>query len=210
MLNRKIIIGVDVGNLQSGVVVILGGEISNVNIFPNNMVFEHIRAYFVKYKHVSVIVEDIKPYAGNLSQQAIDTCKFIGELNWRFNEIGIKYSMITRSTIRKWVYDSFPDLVRPLVEQIIVKRNEKNNDGKNRKPSFVYVNDSIVVKAMRLYWGIEMPPPGYGYVHGLKTHTWQALALASFSMKPKRSHVLISEELPQTSELPLSSGQIVS
>lgn len=204
MLNRKIIIGIDVGNLNSGLVVLLGWQIQLVNNYANGLVFEKVMAYFVKYRHVSVIVEDIKPYAGNLSQQVIDTCKFIGELNWRFNEVGIKYKMVTRATVRKWVFDTFPEMVLPLVVAIIEKRNEKNNDGKNRKPSFVYVNDGIVLKAMKIYWGIENPPPGKGYIHGLKTHTWSALALASFSMKvPPLSFLSI---LPKISEQPVFSA----
>lgn len=199
------------GNLESGLVVLSGGQISIVKNMVNGLVFDFVLSYFVRYRGVSVIVEDIKPYAGNLSQQAIDTCKFIGQLNWRFDEVGIKYKMVTRSTVRKWVFDTFPELVRPLVEKEIEKRNEKNNDGKNRKPSFVYVNDGIVIKAMRLYWNIEMPPPGYGYVHGLKTHTWQALALASSTMKPGRLISPASVPIPhQISELPLSSGLTTS
>ena len=67
----------------------------------------------------------------------------------------------------------------PLVCKKIEKRNAKNNDGKHRKPSFVYVDDSMVLKAMKECWKIETPPPGRGYEYGLKTHTWQALGLVS-------------------------------
>ena len=109
----------------------------------NKDVFDLIHSLTSKYKSVGIVIEDIKPYAGNLSQQAIDTCKFIGQLTWRLDEIGVKYLMVTRSKVRKWVYDYFPDIVLPIVVSIIEKKNQKNNDGKNRKPSFVYVNDSV-------------------------------------------------------------------
>ena len=124
--------------------------------------------------------EDIKPYAGQLSQQAIDTCKFIGRLNERLDVAQKAYLMVTRSEVRRWVYDSFTDLVLPMVEHRIVQRNQKNNDGKNRKPSFIYINDGIVLKAMKFLWGIETPAAGKGYLYGLKLHTWQALALCSY------------------------------
>lgn len=183
MLSRKpVIIGIDVGNVVSGVVTLLDAQISTVKIMDNKDVFDLVSSYVAKYKNVAIVVEDIKPYAGNLSQQAIDTCKFIGQLTWRLDEISAKYQMVTRSKVRKWVYDSFPNIALPVVQSIIEKRNQKNNDGKNRKPSFVYVNDSIVIKCMKEMWKIETPKPGKGYEYGLKSHSWQALALASIFM----------------------------
>ncbi len=180
MLSRnKVVIGVDTGNLVSGVVALLEGQIHLVKTMDNSDVFHVIRGYMVKYRTVRVVIEDIKPYAGNLSQQAIDTCKFIGQLTWRLDEVKAKHIMLNRSQVRKWVYDQFFQLVIPLVMKRIEQKNAKNNDGKSRKPSFVYVNDGIVLKAMKELWKIETPPPGKGYVHGLQTHTWQALALAS-------------------------------
>lgn len=187
MLNRTVVIGVDVGNLQSGLVALLDGEIDHVNVIPNRDVFEVINGYNVKYERVMAIVEDMKPYAGTLSQQAIDTCKFIGVLNWRLDEHKLQYKMMNRSEVRKWVYDLYPDDVLPMVNYRIEQRNAKNNDGKNRKPSFVYVNDGIVLKIMKKLWEIETPPPGKGYLHGLKTHTWSALALASCFIHSKKA-----------------------
>ena len=135
MLSRKnVIVGVDVGNIVSGVVTLLEAQISIVKIMDNKDVVDLIHSLTSKYKRVGIVIEDIKPYAENLSQQAIDTCKFIGQLTWRLDEIGVKYLMVTRSKVRKWVYDSFPDIVLPIVVSIIEKKNQKNNDGKNRKP----------------------------------------------------------------------------
>jgi hypothetical protein len=208
MLNRnKVVIGIDTGNLVSGVVALIEGQIQLVKTMENKEVFSVISGYMVKYRTVRVIVEDIKPYAGNLSQQAIDTCKFIGQLTWRLDEIRAEYIMLNRSNVRKWVYDTFFQLVIPLVSKRIEQRNAKNNDGKNRKPSFVYVNDGIVLKAMKELWKIETPPPGKGYIHGLQTHTWQALALAScFSQSDSK----FAAGFPQISEGTPFFGQQVT
>jgi hypothetical protein len=198
MLSQKsVIVGIDVGNVVSGVVAIVDGKISFVQIMDNKFVFETITGYNGKYASVGVVIEDIKPYAGTLSQQAIDTCKFIGQLNWRLDEVGIIHHMITRSKVRKFVYDSCFELIIPLVCRKIEKRNAKNNDGKNRKPSFVYVDDSMVKKAMRLLWKIPDAPPGKGYIHGLQDHTWQALGLISCFMNEAEA---FSPSTPQISE----------
>lgn len=184
MLSRKrVIIGIDTGNVVSGVVALLEGQIQHVSTINNSGVFELIRSYLGRYASVAVIVEDIRPYAGNLSMQAIDTCKFIGQLSWRLDEISAKYVLVSRFEVRKWVYDQCFEIALPEVLKRIKQKDAKNNDGKSRKPSFVYVNDGIVQKAMKFMWKIELPPPGKGYVHGLKTHTWQALALATRFMR---------------------------
>jgi hypothetical protein len=180
MLSRKVVVGVDVGNIISGVVVLMDGEIHYVKSVHNCEVMVIISKYFGEYSETMAVIEDIKPYAGNLSQQAIDTCKFIGQITWRLDEDKIPYKMVTRSEVRKFVYDILPEMVIPMVNARITQRNEKNNDGKNRRPSFVYVNDAIVLKAMKVLWRIETPPPGKGYIHGLKSHTWSGLALASY------------------------------
>lgn len=195
MLNSKFVVGVDVGNVVSGVVGLLEGQIQLVRIMDNKEVFDVIMGCIGRYDSVSVVIEDIKPYAGNLSQQAIDTCKFIGQLTWRLDEFSVLYRMMSRSEVRKWVYDQHWELVIPMVNRKIEKRNAKNNDGKNRKPSFVYVDDGMVLKAMKGQWNIETPPPGKGYKHGLKSHTWQALALATcFAALPVTFSPLLPEK----------------
>lgn len=198
MLSKKrVIVGVDVGNLVSGVVAIVGGQISFVQIMNNKDVFEIITGYIGKYASVGVVIEDIKPYAGQLSQQAIDTCKFIGQLNWRLDEVGIIHQMINRAKVRKFVYDSCFELIIPLVCNKIEKRNTKNNDGKNRRPSFVYVDDSMVKKAMRLLWKIPDAPPGKGYIHGLQDHTWQALGLISCFMNESQAFATSGSQISE-------------
>jgi hypothetical protein len=207
MLSKKIVIGVDVGNLESGVVAIVDGQIHYVSTVSNKQVFEIIMGYIARYRRVISVIEDMKPFAGNLSQQAIDTCKFIGELTWRLSEIEAKYVMLNRSQIRKWVYDLLPTEILPMIIYRIEQRNAKNNDGKNRKPSFVYVNDGIVLKAMKILWKIETPKAGKGYIHGLRTHTWSALALASCFIHSTPAFSIL---FPQTSEPPTFFGQPVS
>jgi hypothetical protein len=52
--------------------------------------------------------------------------------------------------------------------------------GEDRKPSFVFVDDKIMTESMKVLYGIELPKAGKGYEYGLKTHSWQALALATY------------------------------
>ena len=106
MLNHVVLLGIDVGNVVSGVVALLDGKIDFVKTVDNRQVFDVVRGYMGKYDSVEVVVEDIKPFAGNLSQQAIDTCKFIGQLTWRLDEIEAKYTLMNRAAVRKWVYET--------------------------------------------------------------------------------------------------------
>ena len=74
------------------------------------------------------------------------------------------------------VFDTFPDVVMPLVEKKVAKKYVY------RKPSFVFVDDKIVTEAMKYHFGIKLPEPGKGYQYGLKEHSWQALAAAAYLM----------------------------
>lgn len=60
------------------------------------------------------------------------------------------------------------------------KKNGVADDGRRRKPSFIYVDDRVVEKAVKMWWGIKKPKVGQTSPFGLKTHSWQGLALATF------------------------------
>jgi len=183
--NFSSVVSIDPGNLVSGIVLVQNGSICHASISANDTVFDLIQEVLMAYDNVTVVVEDIKPYQGVLSQYTIDTCKFIGELCFRIKQVKADCLQIPRATVRKWIYSELPDVILPLVQEKIEKRNKKNNDGKLRSPSFIYVDDSMVIKAMKDVWGIPSPKPGKGYEYGLMKHSWQALALATFFLSQK-------------------------
>jgi hypothetical protein len=61
------------------------------------------------------------------------------------------------------------------------------------------VDDGMVLKSMKELWEIPTPAPGKGYIHGLKSHTWQALALAT---KYSAANATFGLEFPKTSQEP--------
>jgi hypothetical protein len=152
---------------------------------------------FCEHGAVLVAVEDIRPYSGKLTMQVIGTCKFIGEISHRANT-GLKtyLELITRYDVKKWVFDAFPEICLPRLEKKIAYRDGwmkskgrkglTNKDGNLRKPSFIFVDDRIVQAAMASYWKIEKPKPGKTNPTGLKTHSWQALAVATCFMIKSR------------------------
>ncbi len=91
--------------------------------------------------------------------------------------------MRPRFEVKKWVFDSFQSIVMPLIEAKMAKKGAVKDDGTPRVPHFMWVDDAIVVKAMKNLWKIPAPKRGYGYKYGLKDHSWQALAAASVSIK---------------------------
>jgi len=123
----------------------------------------------------------------------IDTCKVIGEMIYRLKtEAGMRVEMVSRYDVKKWVFDSFLETVTPLIEKKIrakafpcslIETKElfyvDVYGRKERKPSFVYVDDKIVTEAMKVYYGITKPSAGRGFEFGLKSHGWQALAVAT-------------------------------
>lgn len=134
---------------------------------------------------MTVLVEDIRPYGLKLSPQIIETCKFLGELRYRLSRAKINVQWIARNTVKKWVFDTFPEVCIPRIQAKIAKKGAKNRDGGDRQPSFVWVDDRIVIAAMKECWGIETPKPGRTNRYGLKAHAWQSLCLgAYFLAKP--------------------------
>ncbi|HRP33520.1 MAG TPA: hypothetical protein PKV73_16605, partial [Agriterribacter sp.] len=172
-------IGVDPGNEKCGMTVLQRGCIIGAWNLEHPNFYRKI-SYFLTLG-CKIAIEDLKPYSVRLTPQVIDTAKFIGECVYRLRiDCGATVEMVNRSAVKKWVFDTFPEICVPLIMKKIAKKGQRiASTGEFRRPSFVYVDDKIIVEAMKFHYKIPKPPPGNGYMYGLKEHSWQALALAS-------------------------------
>jgi len=177
-MNR--IIGIDPGE-TCGMVVLDGGNISSVFNITNIMLSSKVSGFLI-HPNCTVVIEDIRPYSLRLTPQVIWTCKFLGELNYELRiASGANVQYVTRNHVKKWCFDNFPDVCLPRIEKKILKKGFVNKEtGEPRKPSFVFVDDKIVTECMKDKYKIPMPKPGFGYQHGLKDHSFQALATAAY------------------------------
>lgn len=176
------IIGIDPGNEESGMVVINNYSISVAfNLSNVVQLYDKISNYQL-CKDLTIVIEDIKPYSLRLTPQVIDTCKFIGELVYRLKiEAGLNVIMVSRYEVKKWCFDTFPEVCLPIIEKKIRKKGFVNKaTGEARKPSFVFVDDKIVTECMKHLYKIPLPKAGKGYDYGLQSHSWQALAVATY------------------------------
>jgi hypothetical protein len=67
------------------------------------------------------------------------------------------------------------------------RKRYRNKDGELRKASFHYVDDRIVIAAMKKHWNIPTPKPGKSNALGFSSHSWQALAVGSYYLAKKES-----------------------
>lgn len=189
------VISIDPGSNSSGVCVIMLSkdpvaetQIIGFNV-DNESLMSEITKYYVKYE-TNVVVEDIRPYGLKMSNDVINTCKWIGELNYRLLiEFGGKIEYITRGTVKKWVFYQFMNLCIDRIEKKISylddygerkgKKRYRTKEGLLKKPSFHWVDDRIVIAAMKEMWQIPTPKPGRRNIYGLSEHSWQALAAGS-------------------------------
>lgn len=174
----KRIISIDPGNAISGFCMIENGQIAFAANLPNQFVVPKIRE-FIQNARYTVIIEDVRPYGTRLTQQLLDTSKFIGELCYRLIGLKVVPELISRSEVRKWVFNTFPEVVLPDLVKKMKKLEKVNKDGSPRSPSFHYIDDRLVIKAMKKMWNIPTPKPGKTNQYGINSHAWQALALAS-------------------------------
>lgn len=192
----KRIIGLDPGNEQTGMVILESGLIIGAHNLPNTALFDKITGYSL-HKELTIVIEDIKPFSVKMSQQVIDTCKFIGVLVYRLSTVaGLKVELVTRYEVKSWIFATFGAVCEPLIDIKIEKKRYEacdmetkqeirvngNGTTKKRKGSFIYVDDKMVMESMKVMYQIKKPLPGKGYEHGLQTHSFQALGAASFFM----------------------------
>jgi hypothetical protein len=149
---------------------------------------------FLIHPNCTVALEDIRPYSLPLTPQVVDVCKFIGEAGYRLRMVcGKKFQLATRGDVKKWVFDTFPEVCRPKIEakidkklfdacEILTRQQVRVNEAGRpaRQPSFNYVDDQIVKVAMREMYAIGRKKKGERAPFGVESHSFQALALASF------------------------------
>lgn len=195
MTINKRIIAIDPGNENSGIVILDGLSIIGAYNLSNDLLYSKIAAYSI-HKDLTIVVEDIKPYSLKLTPQVIDTCKFIGELNYRLKiAIGLNVVYVPRADVRRWIYNTFSDVCGLLIDVKIEKkmydacsletRQEiriNARGGNKRKGSFIYIDDKMVMESMKDLYQLKKPAPGKGYLYGLKDHSFQALALGRYYM----------------------------
>jgi hypothetical protein len=138
-----------------------------------------------------VVYEDIAYVHTGGGPDLVATIKFIGVLVYNFGRLRrVRAVGIPRSRVRAWVYRNMREVCEPLVAKRIKYLDEygAKNDGKRylqadgvtlRKPSHQFVDDRIVISAMRAHYQVPIPKPGKTNVYGLRSHSWQALAVAT-------------------------------
>jgi hypothetical protein len=190
---EKIIWGIDPGSAVCGICELRSGLIGHCFECEPKDVYNRIMS-LSGASEIIVVIEDIFPYSLRLTPAVIDTCKLIGELTYRFKQntqVEI-LSLVARNTIKNWVFDTVPEECIPRINKKILLKNNRNirdgkkslvkKDGEMRQPSFQWVDDRIVIAAMKSIHNIPTPKPGKPNIYGLKStsHSWQALAVASF------------------------------
>lgn len=186
------IISIDPGDLISGFCVIEKGKISFAANLDNQLIVPKIRE-LLQMDQYTVLIEDVRAYGTRLSPQLLLTAKYIGQLEWRLNELKVPFELIPRFEVKKWVYDTFPILVIPrIAAKMATEDRRREKEGLKRlrtaagdlyKGNFVWVDDRIIQAAMAYHWEIKKPKPGQTTQFGLSKHSWQALALATLYME---------------------------
>lgn len=183
------IIGIDPGSTV-GVSIIDSWRITSAFEVSSHDFWSKLTVHSLS-NNLIVAVEDIRPYSLPLTPQVIETCKWIGEAVYRLKtSLDCKLEMVSRFQVKKWCFDSFPDVCLPLIEAKIAKGVLKGKyinkkTGENRPPSFHFVDDPIVRKCMTKLWDIAPGKQGRKTAFGLKSHSFQALAVASYLLHTK-------------------------
>ena len=117
------------------------------------------------------------------------------------NELQIPFTLITRSEVKQWVFNTFNVVCIDRINKKILAKHEylikkgkkgyKNVDGTMRKASHNFIDDRIVSTCMKLMWGIDATP-GKRSKSGMKSHALQALACGSVYLDNKYHLKLIS------------------
>lgn len=190
-----VVFSIDPGPEKTGFVVLREGKIAKAAVVVNSRLFTTMLEECATGFQSFVLIEDIKPSGVALKQSTIDTCKFIGVLEYRLESAQIDPQMIARWEVKEWIFEKFPEIAIPRINKKIaakgkweacdiktrelIRITKKGHTWKPRKASFIFVDDRIVIACMKSYWNIATPKPGHSNIFGLKEHSWQALAVAS-------------------------------
>lgn len=185
--------GIDPGSVICGITVLKDGQIDCALNVERGRFWDKITTIMLN-RNVICVVEDVRAYSDRLKPGVMDTLKMIGEIIYGLKiHVSCDCRLVTRSEVRKWVFDRFPAICIPEIQVKIDKKSfdacdlatkqeiRVTTDGRKPKtPYFVYVDDAIVKKCMTNYYKIPKPGPGEGYKFGLKDHSFQSLALCAF------------------------------
>jgi hypothetical protein len=191
------LIGVDPGS-TIGVCVIDSGQIVSAFEVSHDDFWIRITNLML-ISNLMVAVEDIKPYSLPLNPNVIETCKWIGEAVYRLKtSVGCRVEMVSRFQVKKWCFDTFPDICIPLIntkiEKGVLKGKYIKKDGENRSASFHFVDDRIVTACMTNLWKIEKGKQGRKTPFGLKLHSFQALAVASYQLNALKNETILPQK----------------
>jgi len=187
---KKTVWAIDAGSGLCGVCQLLDRRIGHCFNIEYWRVFDRI-AELNGSVPSDIIIEDVAPYAMRISQNVIDTCKIIGEFRYRFGTAPFVNSVtfITRSVVRNWVFKTFPDICVPRIIKKMEYTDKRNlskglrglrtKEGNLYAPHFKYVDDRVIIAAMKQLYDIPTPKPGKSNQYGLSDHSWQALAVGS-------------------------------
>lgn len=193
MKEQKKMIGLDAGSEKSGIIVLENSKIREGYNIPNDEVVDFIINESKSGEHLYIVIEDVRPYNMRITTGIIQTIKFLGETEYRLKSANIAFTLIPRWEVKKWVYDKFTDMANIEIQKNIIRHNAREQKKceskgvefkpKDRSITFVYVDDRIVQKAMRLHWNIERQK-GFAKkaMYNLKDHAWQSLALLTYAI----------------------------
>jgi hypothetical protein len=179
--NTEILLGIDPGSEKSGIVLLKDHTILKGDTLSNEDMFTLVDKYsiFTPDQKFFVVYEDIRPYTSRFNMATINTCKVIGRLEYVLNQQRIAYKAISRNEVKAFVYNKYTTELMEDIKKKILRKKRFRLNGEPFKPSFQHVDDRIVKKAMKLYWGLGTPKPGKPAANGIKDHAWQALAAAT-------------------------------
>jgi hypothetical protein len=184
-INLHAVVGIDPGEKQSGVALVAGRDIVFGKNVPNKELMPLIQSIKHQYAEVTIIIEDMLPYNMRITNNIIRSIKAIGQLELRLQDAGFAYYLAPRWWIKQWVYDEFKDVAMPrILKKMEYTKSRIEKQGgmiKKMSPTFAYVDDWIVVRSMKKWWKIPNANVHNKNKYGLKDHSWQALALITFS-----------------------------
>jgi len=190
MRKPKITIGIDPGSEVSGMALFYDKQIIKGRNVANADVIQTVGEWSGGAK-CTVIIETLVAYGGRVRTETLQTCKWEGELCYRLSlERNVRQVLVARSTVKAWIFNACPEIVLPRLVKVMeaahkrsVSKGKKGlvrADGSMRQASFQFIDDRIVVAAIKSLLSIPTPRPGRSNFYGLHSHSWQASALCAY------------------------------